>query len=65
MNILETIKIYMPLIIIFYEIHDNNEFFFWGMISAMMRISFKIKLKNSKVGKTYNEWYPSKEEIEY
>lgn len=36
-----------------------------GMISAMMRISFKIKLKNSKVGKTYNEWYPSKEEIEY
>lgn len=58
----------MPLIIIFYEIHDNNDFFFFflgGMISAMMRISFKIKLKNSKVGKTYNEWYPSKEEIEY
>lgn len=54
----------MPLIIIFYEIHDNNEFFFFffggGMISAMMRISFKIKLKNSKVGKTYNEWYPLK-----
>lgn len=58
----------MPLIIIFYEIHDNNDFFLGGgggVISAMMRVSFKIKLKNSKVGKTYNEWYPSKEEIEY
>lgn len=44
-----------------------NFFFFFlgGTISAMMRISFKIKLKNSKIGKTYNEWYPSKEEIEY